>query len=71
MKVGETMNNKMYSIKIKDSNGNLIGERMNASVADIECFISKGFKVYDQHDNLINESELTSTIGVSDGFIET
>ena len=71
MKVGDTMNEKLYSIKIKDKNGTLIGERMDATASDILCYISKGFLIYDQHGNPIEEASITSTLGVSDGLIET
>jgi hypothetical protein len=64
------MNNKTYAIQIKDASGTIIGEKMDASIPDILCYISKNLKVYDvQTGHEITEASLSETIGVSDGLI--
>ena len=64
------MNNSSYAIQIKDVNGTIIGERMDASVSDILCYISKNLRVFDIHTgNEITEATINSQTGVSDGLI--
>lgn len=60
-----------FSIKIFDSQGNLIGELPTASADDIVKYLNKGFIVKDINTgrNLTIE-DVTSSIGVSDGFIQ-
>lgn len=59
-----------YSIKIVDNKGQLIGEMMTASKDDVMKFINKGFTVIDQTTGLeLTPQTLTTTMGVSDGFI--
>ena len=56
------------SIKIVDNNQQLIGESMTASDTDILQYLAKGLKVIDKKTgNVITESDITSTMGVSDG----
>ena len=60
----------VYSIKIIDTNGSPIGERMNASSEDVLKFIHKGFRIIDMHtETEITEDMVVSTLGVSDGAI--
>jgi hypothetical protein len=64
------MNERTYAIQIKDNSGTVIGEKMDASVSDILCYISKNLKVFDmQSGSEITEQAVTSRIGVSDGLI--
>ena len=64
------MNTTTYAIQIKDINGTVIGERMDASVSDILCYISKNLKVFDIHTGKeITEATVCDTTGVSDGLI--
>lgn len=60
----------MYSIKIYDSNGTVIGELPAASAQDVIKYINKGFIVKDiKTGKPISIEEASSCIGVSDGFI--
>lgn len=59
-----------YSIEIFDQNNKKIGELPTATSSEILQFINKGFIVIDRMTgNRMNESSITSTIGVSDGLI--
>lgn len=60
----------MYSIKIYDANGNLIGELPTANAEQISTYIDKGFVVKDINGNIMTKDMLVSTAGVSDGFIQ-
>lgn len=60
----------MRSIQIFDTNQNPIGELMTASDTDILKYIAKGLVVVDKRSGeVITESMVTSTMGVSDGEI--
>jgi hypothetical protein len=60
-----------YSIKIFDVKGNLIGELPTASADDIVKYINKGFIVKDINTGKdLTIADVTSSIGVSDGFIQ-
>ena len=62
---------KMYSIKIFDRNGTLIGELPTASAQDIMRYINKGFVVKDlETGRIITLEDVSSVIGASDGFID-
>jgi hypothetical protein len=66
MKKGECEMSR--SIKIVDNNQQLIGESMTASDTDILQYLAKGLKVIDKKTgDVITESDITSTMGVSDG----
>lgn len=59
-----------YAIRITDSNNKLIGQMMKASAEEVRKFISKGFTVINIYtDQIMDESSLNETIGVSDGLI--
>lgn len=59
-----------YSIQILDSSNKIIGELMTASSSDVLKFINKGFKVINKMNGMeLSESDVTSTVGVSDGLI--
>lgn len=61
----------MYSIKIFDSNGTLIGELPTASPQDIMKYINKGFIVKNlETGNIMKLEDISSMVGVSEGFIE-
>ena len=56
------------SIKIVDNNQQLIGESMTATNTDILQYLAKGLTVIDKKTgDVITESDITSTMGVSDG----
>lgn len=56
------------SIKIVDHNQQLIGESMTATNTDILQYLAKGLTVIDKKTgDIITESDITSTMGVSDG----
>lgn len=56
------------SIKIVDNNQQLIGESMTATNTDILQYLTKGLTVIDKKTgDVITESDITSTMGVSDG----
>lgn len=56
------------SIKIVDNNQQLIGESMTATNTDILQYLAKGLTVIDKKTgDVITESDVTSTMGVSDG----
>lgn len=58
------------SVKLLDENDKEIGKLMTASETDILTCIAKGFKVVDiKSGEVIQESDVSSTIGVSDGSI--
>lgn len=64
------MNQTTFAIKIKDISGTVIGERMDASVSDILCYISKNLRIFDLCTGQeITEASLSATVGVSDGLI--
>ena len=55
-------------IKIVDNNQQLIGESMTATNTDILQYLAKGLTVIDKKTgDVITESDITSTMGVSDG----
>lgn len=59
-----------YAIKIIDSNGQAIGELMQASPEYVMKYIEKGFTVINKATNeVLTVEEMQSTVGVSDGFI--
>ena len=56
------------SIKIVDNNQQLIGESMTATNTEILQYLAKGLTVIDKKTgDVITESDITSTMGVSDG----
>ena len=56
------------SIKIVDNNQQLIRESMTATNTDILQYLAKGLTVIDKKTgDVITESDITSTMGVSDG----
>lgn len=58
------------NIVIRDNNGQLIGEDMNASPSDVLRYLEKGFNVIDNTTQQpLTESEVVQLIGVSDGVI--
>lgn len=58
------------SIKILDTDQKPIGELMTASDTDILKYLAKGLIVVDKKTGtLITESDVTNSIGVSDGEI--
>lgn len=60
-----------YSIEILDQNNKKIGELPTASSSEVLKFINKGFIVIDRMTGQqLTESNVTSSIGVSDGLIE-
>ena len=60
----------MFSIKIYDQQGNLIGELPTASIRDITRYIEKGFIIKDLNTgNEITIDDINRMVGVSDGFI--
>ena len=61
----------MYSIKIYDSKGTLIGELPTASASDIMRYINKGFIIKDVNTGQpITMDDLNTSVGCSDGFID-
>ena len=60
-----------YSIEILDQNNKKIGELPTASSSEVLKFINKGFIVIDRMTGQqLTESNVTSSIGVSDGLID-
>ena len=58
------------SVKLLDEHDKEIGKLLTASDGDILRCISQGFKVVDvKTGSVIQESDITDTIGVSDGII--
>lgn len=58
------------AIRILDSNGQEIGKTQTASDTDILKYIDKGFTVVDNKSGqMITESDVSSTLGMSDGAI--
>lgn len=61
----------MYSIKIFDDKGNVIGQLPTASAQDIMVYINKGFVVKDINTGkTLTLEDVTASVGASDGFIE-
>lgn len=61
-----------YQVDILDSSNNHIGELMTASDSDILKLINKGLIVINKSNGqVIQESAVVDSIGVSDGIIET
>ena len=61
----------MYSVTIYDSSGSFIGELPAVSAQDVMGYINKGFIVKDKiTGKVLTIEEVSSVIGVSDGFIE-
>ena len=60
-----------YSIEILDQNNKKIGELPTATSSEVLQFINKGFIVIDRMTGQrLTESNVTSSIGVSDGLID-
>jgi hypothetical protein len=58
------------SVKLLDEHDKEIGKLLTASNGDILRCIAQGFKVVDvKTGSVIQESDITDTIGVSDGII--
>ena len=58
------------SVKLLDEHDKEIGKLLKASNQDILRLINKGFKVVDvRSGDVIQESDVSATLGVSDGAI--
>lgn len=60
----------MYSIKIQDTKGMHIGDRINVDAAEVKKYIDKDFVVIDISTGTpFSKEEIYDQIGVSDGLI--